>query len=102
MASSTNPGIFPFVDFDWPNPIQEEHGKKARKLHDVVQNRTWIKEMGAGPACTWIFWLEDYAALKKLLRNDEDEVAKAYRDFFAQMPVVAEKIREEVVFVEGR
>jgi hypothetical protein len=102
----TNPGIYLFIEFDWPNPFQEAHGHKARKLHDVVQNQTWIKEvvaasggLGSGPSSSWVFWLENYAALDHLLRNRENEVYQAYTAFFSEMPVVVERIREEVLFL---
>lgn len=99
-------GIYLMIDFDWPNPFEAEHGSKARKLHDVVQGKSWIKEavaashgVGTGPASSWIFWLENYTALDRLLRDPNDEVSKAYSDFFTLMPVVNAKIREEVLFI---
>jgi hypothetical protein len=106
MATPAKPGIYLCVDFDWPKPFKEEHGKLARKLHDVVQNQSWIREvvaasggLGSGPSSTWIFWLEDYAALDTLMRDRENEVTTAYWDFFGQMPLVVDKIRDEVVFL---
>lgn len=69
MADTPKTGIYLIVDFDWPNPFEPEHGKNARKLHAVVQNQHWIREVaaassgvGAGPGSSWIFWLENYAA----------------------------------------
>jgi hypothetical protein len=106
MTTSAKPGIYLCIDFDWPQPFQPEHGQKARKLHDVVQNQNWIKAVvaasggiGAGPTSTWIFWLADYAALERLLRDPENDVSRTYQDFFSQMPVVVDKIREEVHFL---
>jgi hypothetical protein len=106
MTDPAKPGIYLCVEFDWPQLFQKEHGTMARKLHDVVQNQTWIKEavaasggVGGGPSSAWIFWLEDYAALDKLLRDRENEVSQAYRDFFSHMPLVVDKIREEVLFL---
>jgi hypothetical protein len=100
------PGIYLVIEFDWPQPFEPEHGKKARKLHDVVQGKSWIKEfvagsngLGSGPSSLWIFWLENYAVLDRLLRNPDDEVSKAFSECFAIMPVVTQKIREEVVFL---
>lgn len=105
MSDPNGPGIYLMIDFDWPKPSEVDHGKKARRLHDAVQGKTWIKEVvaasggvGAGPQSSWIFWLADYAALDRLLRANEDEVSKAYRAFFSAMPRVVEKIREEVAF----
>jgi hypothetical protein len=101
-----NVGIYLIVEFEWPRPFSLEHAQKARKLHDVVQGRTWIKEvvaasggLGDGPPSIWIFWLPDYAALDRLLRNQEDPVSQAYTAFFSEMPVVKDKIREEVAFL---
>jgi hypothetical protein len=106
MSPRENPGIYLMIDFDWPRPFQKAYGDKARKLHDVVQDKGWIKEVvaasggvGAGPSSSWIFWLENYAALDRLLKNQEDEVCKAYVDFFADMALVSEKIREKVLFL---
>ena len=106
MSEKTRPGIYLIVEFDWPSPFNSEDGKKARHLHDVTQGQTWIHEtvagsggLGEGPSSIWIFWLENYAALDRLLHDKEDEVSKAYVDFFSSMPKVVEKIREEVAFL---
>ena len=105
MAQS-NAGIYLIVEFDWPRPFTKEHAQNARKLHDVVQGQTWIKEVvaasggvGSGPSSIWIFWLADYAALDRLLRNLEGPICQAYTAFFSEMPVVNDKIREEVAFL---
>lgn len=99
-------GLYLIVEFEWPQPFSEEHAKNARALHDVVQNQDWIREvvaasggLGDGPPSLWIFWLPDYAALDRLLRNQEDPVSRAYTTFFSEMPVVKDKIREEVAFL---
>ena len=104
--SNPSPGIYLIVNFDWPSPFEPEHGQKARKLHDVVQGQSWIREVvaasggiGKGPASVWIFWLENYAALDTLLRNRENEISAAYIDFFTDMPTVVETVREEVSFL---
>ena len=103
---SQSSGIYLIIDFDWPNPIQSDHAKLAHRLHDVVQGKTWINEVvaasggvGGQQDSSWIFWLENYAALDKLLRDDGDEVAQAYKTFFSIMPFVTEKIREAVTFL---
>lgn len=106
MPEQKHPGIYLIVEFDWPQPFTKEVGSKARRLHDVVQNQTWIREsvagsggLGEGPSSVWVFWLENYAALDRLLRDRSDEVSQAYVGFFSEMPKVVDKIREEVVFV---
>ncbi|MEZ4713630.1 MAG: hypothetical protein R3A44_40960 [Caldilineaceae bacterium] len=106
MSESPKAGIYLIVDFQWPHPFDPAIGVKARKLHDVVQGQSWIREImaasggvGAGPAYTWVFWLENYAALDRLLRNAEDEICKAYVDFFSQMEQVSDKLRGEVLFL---
>lgn len=106
MSEQKHPGIYLIVEFDWPQPVTQEVGKKARRLHDVVQNHTWIREtvagsggLGSGPGSIWVFWLENYAALDRLLREKSDEVSQAYIDFYSAMPRVVDKIREEVVFL---
>ncbi len=103
----SNPaGIYLIVEFDWPQPIEPDHAKKARRLHDVLQGREWIREMVAGsggidesPESLWIFRLESDTALDYLLHDANDEVSQAFTDFFSLMPVVNQKIREEVVFL---
>ena len=105
MPEQTSPGIYLFIDFDWPSPFNAEVGEKARKLHDAVQNQTWIREvvaasggLGEGPSSNWIFWLENYGALDRLFHDKSDQVSQAYVDFFSAMPKVIDKIREEVIF----
>jgi len=99
-------GIYLIVEFEWPRPFSQEHAKNARALHDMVQDKGWIKEvvaasggLGDGPPSIWIFWLPDYAALDRLFRDQEDPVSQAYSTFFSQMAVVKDKIREEVAFL---
>ena len=100
--------IYLMIDFDWPNLIQSDHAKLAHHLHDVVQGKTWIKEsvaasggIGGETDSVWVFWLENYASLDKLLRDEKDEVAQAYKTFFSAMFVVTEKVREAVTFYRG-
>lgn len=104
--SNPGPGIYLIVEFEWPRPFSQDHAKKARQLHDIVQGREWIKEvvaasggLGDGPPSIWIFWLPDYAALDQLLRAPDDPIHQAYMAFFSEMPVVKDKIREEVAFL---
>lgn len=106
MSETPSAGIYLIIDFDWPDSITKEQGQNAAKLHAVVQNRSWIREVvaasggiGGGPACSWIFWLENYAALDRLLRDKTDPVSQAYNAFFSEMPTIHEKIREEVIFL---
>lgn len=101
-----SPGIYLFVEFDWPRPFESGYGRKARALHDAVQNKSWIREiiaasrgLGSGPSSSWVFWLENYAALDRLLRDEEESVCQAYREFFSEMALVIERIREEVIFL---
>ena len=105
MDNPRQAGIYLFVDFDWPKPFQPEYGAKARTLHTATQDGGWIKEVaaasggvGAGPSSVWVFWLDSYSALDRLLRDQENPVAQAYQSFFSQMLTVTEKVREEVVF----
>lgn len=104
--NETQVGIYLIVAFDWPRPFSKEHAQKARKLHDIVQDKTWIREIvaasggiGEGPSSLWIFWLPDYAALDILFHDTEDPVHEAYHAFFSEMPVVKDRIREEVAFL---
>ena len=106
MSEIPAAGIYLIVEFDWPAQFERQHGTDARQLHDAVQNQSWIKEvvagsggLGKGPSAIWIFWLENYAALDRLLRSPTDPVSEAYLTFFRQMPNVIEKIREEVLFL---
>lgn len=104
-SEGSHPGLYLIVDFDWPEPLLPEAADKARHLHKVVQGQSWIREVvaasggvGGGPRSTWIFWLENYAALDRLLHNPADEISKAYNNFFSAMPVVLDKVRDQVLF----
>lgn len=108
QAENHDPGIYLIVEFDWPADAEkmEQVGTKARKLHDVTQDKKWIKEIvaasggiGGTSSSIWIFWLSNYASLDKLLKDPENEVGQAYNDFFHLMPNVTDKLREEVVFL---
>lgn len=75
------PGIYLIVHFNWLKEFTPEIGKKARRLHDVVQGKDWIREavaasggLGGRYSSLWIFWLENYAALDRLFRSEGDEV----------------------------
>ncbi|MCA0456800.1 MAG: hypothetical protein LCI00_22700 [Chloroflexi bacterium] len=99
-------GIYVFIDFEWPTPFEQAHAKLARRLHDAVQGQTWIREvvaashgLGTGPSSSWVFWLENYGALERLLRTPDDAVCKAYTAFFEVMPLKEQKVREEVLFL---
>ena len=105
-ASARKAGIYLIIDFEWPKPWDGMCAKRARELHEVVKAHGWVREVvaagggiGSGPAYTWVFWLEDYAALDRLMRSEHDAVALAYRAFFADMTHVTDKIREEVLFL---
>jgi hypothetical protein len=106
MAQGTQSGIYLIVEFEWPKPFEPEYGKKARDLHNIVLGQGWIKEVfaasggiGQGATSMWVFWLESYTALDRLLREQEDPVSKAYLAFFRDMSSVTDRIREEVRFV---
>jgi hypothetical protein len=105
MSESSQPGIYLIIEFDWPRPFTSEQAKMAGQLHNVVQNKSWIKEvvaasggLGSGPSSLWIFWLESYAALDTLLKDQDNEVCKAYLSFFSEMIHVCDKVREAVIF----
>ncbi|MGD2027516.1 MAG: hypothetical protein PVI99_06835 [Anaerolineales bacterium] len=100
------PGIYLIIEFDWPQPFEDEHGKLARALHDAVQEKDWIKEsaaasggVGGRRSSLWVFWLESYAALDRLFKDREDPVSQVYTAFFSKMAAVEDWIREEVYFV---
>ena len=106
MSEQMSRHIFLIVEFDWPSPMKPEFVQKAKDLHQVVQNQTWIQEvvaasggLGMGPSSIWIFRLENYAALDRLLHDRSDETAQAYAGFFSEMANISDKVREEVVFM---
>lgn len=106
MTEQTTHPIYLIVEFDWPNPMKPEFVQKAKDLHQAVQNQTWITEvvaasggLGMGPSSIWIFRLENYAALDRLLRDRSDEISQAYVGFFSNMANVRDKVREAVLFM---
>ena len=103
---SHQPGIYLIIEFDWPRTFEEEHGKLARALHDIVQDKNWIREaaaasggIGGRRSSLWVFWLESYAALDRLFKDRNDPVSQAYAAFFSKMAAVEDWVREEVVFL---
>ena len=107
MLSEQQAGIYLIVEFDWPKTFNPETGQKARNLHEVAQNRRWIRPIvagnggiGLGASSIWIFWLENYSSLDILFHDLENEVSKAFLSFFSSVDNVSEKIREEVIFLQ--
>jgi hypothetical protein len=100
------PGIYLIVQFNWPANITKELAGKARALHDVLHGEHgWIRDtvaasggLGSGPSSLWIFWLQNYAALDRLLHSD-DPISQAYVAFFSEMVDVSESVREQVAFI---
>lgn len=98
-------GIYLIVNFDWPQPFEPKYGELAYTLHKAVQGQGWVREVlaasggiGGKQSSIWVFWLESYGALDKLLADKEEPIGKAYRDFFSAVESVEDKIREEVRF----
>lgn len=106
MASSANgQGIYLVIQFNWPDNLKPEHGEAAKSLHKQVVDSSWIEEIlaasggiGAGPSSLWIFRIEDYGSLDRLLHDQHDPVSGAYNEFFSQMVNVEEILREQVLF----
>ena len=106
MEDANTPGILLLVEFDWPKPFEPDHGRAARALHDAVVGQGWIREivagsggLGDGPGSVWVFRLENYAGLDRLLREQQDPVHQAYVKCFTIMENVVERVREEVIFL---
>jgi len=106
MDTELKPGIYLIVEFNWPRPFEPAHAKLARALHNAVQEAGWIQGIaaasggiGAGPASVWIFRMEDYGAIDRLLRMPGDPVCDAYIAFITQMQDVEDRVREEVIFL---
>ena len=108
MSITNTPGLFLIVEFDWPKEITPQLFKASSHLHEVVTQSDWIDEKVAGYGglridfqCIWIFRVNDFVALEKLLNlpeDEQDDVAKAYANFFDNMIKVKETIRQEVIF----
>jgi hypothetical protein len=101
----TVPGIYLAVQFNWPDEFKPGFGEAAKSLHRAVVASEWIEEtvaasggIGAGPSSMWIFKLENYGSLDRLLHDRDDPVSEAYVKFFSLMRDVEEIIREEVSF----
>ncbi|MHA2249323.1 MAG: hypothetical protein ACXAD7_03125 [Candidatus Kariarchaeaceae archaeon] len=98
--------IFFIVEFDWPGEQTQEMYKAAADLHQIVVESDWIDEVLAGfggiggkRASIWIFKLDTYGLLDKLLKHEDNAVSKAYRKFFGMMRRIDDQVREEVVFL---
>ena len=107
MAGSDNgQGIYLVIQFNWPDTFKPEYGEAAKALHQQVVDSSWIEEVlaasggiGAGPSSLWIFRIEDYGSLDRLLHAQDDPVSSAYNEFFSQMVNVEEILREQVLFL---
>ena len=53
--------------------------------------------IGAGTSSLWIFKLDNYAALDRLLFDQDHPVANAYLRFFRELEDVEDMIGEEVL-----
>jgi hypothetical protein len=100
------PGILLIVEFSWPSPLQPAHHVAARALHDSVVESDWVEEVAAGSGgiggesqSIWVFRLQNYAALDRLLNDADDPVSRAYITWLQEMVQVTTKVREEVYFV---
>ena len=98
--------LYLFVEFEWPAEVTKEVASLAHKLHTLVTEADWIDEaiaasggMGGDMSSIWVFKLNEYAALDRLLRDTDDEIAQTYMQFFTQMADVRDWIRDEVVFM---
>jgi hypothetical protein len=106
MAEKHPPGLYLIVEFNWPDSFTPEDADKARILHESLKGQAWIKEMlaasggiGFGGSSIWIFQLQTYADLDRLLLMSDDPVSKAFNGFFTRMADVTEKVRQQVVFL---
>ena len=97
--------LYLFVEFDWPNELTKETAGLAKQLHTQVTEVDWIEEviaasggLGGELGSVWVFKVENYAALDRLLRDREDEIAQTYMQFFSRMAKVRDRVREEVIF----
>jgi hypothetical protein len=105
MAAAPAPGLYLIVEFNWPHNFTPADAEKARLLHERLQGREWIAEVlaasggiGHGGSSIWVFRLQDYAGLDRLLMMREDPVSQAFVDFFSRMADVSERVRQEVIF----
>ena len=108
MADQPRAGIYLIVEFDWPRPFENEHGRLAAALHQATLEHDWVREvvtasggLGGELSSIWIFWLPNYAALDRLLKDERDPVSRAFNNFFSHMAAVHDRIREEVIFMSG-
>ena len=107
--SNPRPNKYLIVEFDWPKVEKPEMYKAAGNLHRALEEADWIEEVfagfggiGAGKSSIWVFKIAKYANLDELndsYNPDQNEVSKAYSEFFKMMINVEEKIREEALFV---
>jgi hypothetical protein len=105
-GSPANPGVYLIIRFNWPPVFKAEYGDAAKSLHTAVEQADWIEEvlaasggLGGGQSSYWIFRIQDYGILDRLLSGD-NAVASAYHLFFGFMQDVEEVMRQEVVFIQ--
>lgn len=106
--SQSTPAIYLIIEFAWPQPFEPAHGRAAFDLHQAITQADWVEEsvaasggIGGDLPSLWVFKLASYSQLDRLLRHKDDPVAQAYRAFFSQMAQVRDRVREEVLFIEG-
>jgi hypothetical protein len=98
--------LYLFIEFEWPAEMTKELAGLAHKLHTLTQAESWIQEavaasggIGGTYSSVWVFKLDGYSALEKLMRDQENEISQTYMQFFSQMANVRDSLREQVVFM---
>lgn len=93
--------------FDWPSTISEEMAKDAKELHRLVIEADWIEEtiaasggVGGELSSIWVFKLNGYGDLERLLHDYNDPICKQYHKFFNQMARMETMIRDKVIFLD--
>jgi len=107
MTSSSSPGIFLIVEFDWPNPTPPAMYQAAASIHRSLKQSIWMQEVlggfggiGSNYQSIWIFKFANFADIDILLNNTSDRAeVKVYSSFFDNMKNVKTIIKQEVTFI---